>query len=418
MVMGGKIITIDWNIVSELPDDEYQVKLLSKRQAAILLALCEYQHWQTRWDNLELSQQELDRMMGDIEFRLMGNEDGGMVTKAELIEGICEGMQCYTENIAKRIISGVTGGITIDDDGNVTIGGGGAVEPELPEDDPATPVDESQAAKSGGAGGVRLGYNAIWTNMNAWSSAGLSATDTKARLKVLYQVNEAETDIFVDQYYADKAGSLPLPTAWATTLDSYMFCKGATVSNVARFVFEQVLANVQAISLKLVNAVSQAQINAWFEQGSEIPSTDYVSYSCVPIDPETFVLDDAYLSTGVYKAGASIGKLKHRIRIDVSGKINHPTNGGYQDFFYFVASNGTKTFLGLSGGFGTIQFNAPFGNPPQTKVPWESSGVYSITMETTSAAAYAFRRVIQVADKVAGSAGFTITFTDLGEILD
>jgi hypothetical protein len=338
---------------------------------------------------------------------------GDVATKQDIKEALIE----WTKDTALKIVSGATSGFEIDEDGNVIVGGEDG-DAGLPEDDPATEVDETAAARSGGATAVRIGINSIWSNLNAWYSASVTEANAVERLGLLYELNPAETTDLVAYYYAQRAAAQQYVSSFASTLDSYLYCKANNPQVLAEWIYEVSPLATVSMASKMVLALTQAQMDDWFTQGTDVPSTDYLAYSCVPIDPEQWILDSAYLQSSVYKTGASIGKTNHRILIEVSGKVNHPSDGSYQDFFYHVASNGTKSFVGIATSFGSLQFSDNLSNPPQSKVPWKASGVYAVTMETTSAQAYRFRRVISAANQAAGTTGFTIKLTDLGEVIN
>lgn len=319
-------------------------------------------------------------------------------------------------DIAKQIISGRTIDIVVGGDGTVTDPTEGIPDEELPTDDPETPFDEAEAARSGGASAVRIGINTIWANLNSWYSAGVPLATSQYRLKQIYKLNEAEADSLVNQYYSDRQQAQPYVSSFANTLDAYLYCKSVTTQTIAEWIYEVHTANQQAQASFIVPALTSEQLNTWFAEGSKVPSGDYIAYSCVPIEPEEWVLDAAYLPTNTYKTGAQITKLNHRTLVEVSGKIFHPSDGSYQDFYYHVAANGTKTFLGTATANGTIQFNNP-PKPTQAKLPFRPDGIYASTIETVDDDLYSFRRVIG-ADKIAaGSTGFTIKITDLGEVI-
>jgi hypothetical protein len=338
---------------------------------------------------------------------------GDMATKQDIKEALIE----WTKDTALKIVSGATGGITIDEDGNVTVGGEDG-DAGLPEDDPATEVDETAAARSGGATAVRIGINSIWSNLNAWYGASVALAEAQNRLKLLYDLEPTASDVLVSEYWSARQQAQQYVSSFASTLDSYLYCKANNPQVLAEWIYEVSPLATVSMASKMVLALTQAQMDDWFMQGMEVPSTDYQAYSCVPIDPEEWILDSAYLQSSVYKTGASIGKTNHRILIEVSGKVNHPNDGSYQDFFYHVAANGTKSYVGIATSFGSLQFSDNLSNPPQSKVPWKASGVYAVTMETTSAQAYRFRRVISAANQAAGTTGFTIKLTDLGEVIN
>jgi len=75
---------IDWPTIAAMDSEDYELKALNQQQVAILLMLLEYQKWDTRWTNLELSKDELQSYIGDIEIRLMGNEGSSMTSNLAL----------------------------------------------------------------------------------------------------------------------------------------------------------------------------------------------------------------------------------------------------------------------------------------------------------------------------------------------
>lgn len=411
-----KGFVIDWAEISDMDPIDYELKALNQQQVAILLALLQYQKWQTRWLNLELSNDELQAYIGDIEYRLMQNEETMSIDYDAWYQANKAAIYDALNDVAKQIVSGRTTNISVGSDGAVSDPTSGLPDEELPTDDPETPFDEAEAARSGGASAVRIGINTIWSNLNTWYNAALPLATSQYRLKQIYNLNEAEADSLVSQYYSDRQQAQPYVTSFASTLDAYLYCKSVTVQTIAEWIYEVHTANQQAQASFIVPALTTEQLNTWFAEGSKVPSGDYIAYSCVPIDPEEWILDAAYLPTAVYKTGAQITKVNHRTLVEVSGKVFHPSDGSYQDFYYHVAANGTKTFLGTASSQGSIQFNNP-AKPTQAKLPFRPDGIYASTIETTQADLYEFRRVIS-ADKIAaGSTGFAIKITDLGEVI-
>jgi hypothetical protein len=338
---------------------------------------------------------------------------GGMTLS---VEDICEAIVCGGNELARQLLRGVQqnlapgGSIEIGNDGEVIVKAPGA-----PPNDETTTSDEEAA--SGGSTAVRLGINTIWSNLSTWYAAGVSAADAKTRLKLIYTLFSEGADNLVDIYYGARAASQPYPASFAATLDGYLYCKGNYKPTIAEWIYEVHTANQQNVASYIVNALTQEQLQIWYNQGKVVPNTDYITYSCVPVDTEVFTMDAAYLQSSTYKTGTVVHKTNHLIELKVSGKVLHPSDGSYQDFFYHVASNGTKTFIGPATSQGTLQFNSPFGNPTTAKVPWKSSGEYKVTMLVTSAAAASFRRAISAANMVAGAAGYTVTLKDLGEVV-
>jgi hypothetical protein len=327
-------------------------------------------------------------------------------------EAVCEAIECGMEKVAARYLSGTAENLA---GGDIVIPPGGTptvIPPGQAPDDTTTSADEE--ARSGGSNAIRLGLNKLFLDMNAWFTAGVLVADAKTRLLALYDLNQAEAEAFVDFYYTTYAAPAN-PIVLSSALDGYLYCDGISTESIARYVYDSHTPSTDADTIiKLLPALG-GQLMAWYNVGKLIPSADYIVYSCVPIDPEEFLLDGTYLQSSTYKFGIQTSKLNHRILVEVSGKVNHPSDGSYQDFFYQKLADDTITAVGLSTAFGTRQFNHPFGNPPASKIPFETSGIYRFTMETISTEPYEFRRAISA--PYYGSGSFTIKFTDLGEIL-
>lgn len=66
---------IDWLEIADMDASTEEMKHLTQQQVAILLMLLDYQKWETRWHNLALTKNELESFIGDIENRLMTNEE-------------------------------------------------------------------------------------------------------------------------------------------------------------------------------------------------------------------------------------------------------------------------------------------------------------------------------------------------------
>lgn len=65
----------DWNEVSDMDTVDYELKPLNQQQAAILLSAISVYRWQTRWTNLSIEKDELEKLISEIEYRLMINEE-------------------------------------------------------------------------------------------------------------------------------------------------------------------------------------------------------------------------------------------------------------------------------------------------------------------------------------------------------
>lgn len=409
--MAGKIITIDWPTIAALPSDEYHIKLLSKQQAAVLQALCEYQHWQTRWDNLELSQDELDKFMGDIEFRLMGDETGGFMTVDELIEGICGGLVCAAPKIGAMLATGVTTGFTIDDEGNVTTPDEGGVD--VPEDDPTTPeYDEAAAARAGGVIVVTNGIQEILTNMYNWKQAGV-ITDVQAalRLELLYNYDPNDASAFASYWwnvYANSQGTVPINLA---IVQSNFFCKGLTMNSFTEYIYENHAVALEVPVLeKFVQYFPVSQLDVWYQKGVLVPSTAYRSYSCTMNKVEQWTLNFSTAESFTLPI-SQILKTGHRFLIEAVGSfVDADVPNEVQDFFWKRnTATGVNTFTGF-----TLSVS---GTSPATaaQVPYESSHAYAWTFDKVGDDGGTITKTNDSFTNPNVTGTIILTLTDLGE---
>lgn len=419
--MAGKIITIDWPTIAALPSDEYHIKLLNKQQAAVLQALCEYQHWATRWDNLQISQDELDRFMGDIEFRLMGDEDGGMATVDDIKNGICEGLECSFERLAARYLSGVATGFTVGEDGTVSTGGGEDTV-ELPVDDPATEIDETQAARSGGMFSIAKGVNAIIALTNTYFGADATADMTPAEAVTLiglqYKIDEALMLAALTDMWAIKGASLGVIASLAeATVAGSLYCKGLSYQSINRVVLATGgLATASKVATAdIVNAITMEQLGDWYESGTLLPTTTYKEFSCVPSPTEIMfmpVLGTNYITQTVWKNN-------HRLLITVENYFTDSL-GNVTDFWWYDAVGVTAPANRIASV--NIQLGTGITKPTVNQVPFASGHKYQFTMDTPAAAGDMRITVpstgmtAPLTPSVAG-VGFKVTIEDLGEIL-
>jgi len=334
-----KGILQDWPTVSEMDTVDIEYKALTQQQVAILLAAITPYRWKTRWINLGISKDELEGLISEIELRLMESAEMSMDYEA-LAAAIKTGMYDMVNDVAKQIVSGRTTNISVDDDGAVSDPSDALPSDDLPEDDPETVGDESLEALAGGASAMRLGLNLIWSQLSTWYVGSITASQSKARLKQIYILEPNETDALVDAYYNARTATQPYVTSFATTLDSYFFCKGQTLQILARWIYDLQTANLQDMSGLMANAMTQEQLNVWFASGTQTPSTDYVDYSCTKTPSETITVP---LDSNVFYSGVQTWKINHRIRWTVTGYQTDP-QGNIIDFWWNRSAAGVLTF--------------------------------------------------------------------------
>jgi len=411
---------INWPIVADMDTEDYELKPLNQQQVAILLGALTQYKWRTRWVDLELSKDELESLIGDIEYRLMLNEEGFSMTPEELSEAICNGLVCAAPKIGLMLASGASSGNSFDEDGNVVTPDTGEDDAGLPEDDPETPlIDETLAAKAGGVIAINVGITEIWASMFAWYGADatpdMTSSEMVNRLGNLY-IWESEDDLtaFVGFYYLARGVPQTVPVTWASTVQSRLFCKGRTKQVMNEWIYDTLTGSVQEQSLNLVTALSLQQLEVWYEYGIQAQSTDYIGYSCTKIAPESGTHNSALSNTpqfttvGIWKAG-------HRFLIKMSGTFTDSDNANivFDGMYEHNTITGVKTWK-------PTQFlsNAGVPTPSQANVPFAPDHIYEFTVDKSPTVANG-TCVIQGDNGSAGLPNTTgiVTFTveDLGE---
>lgn len=331
-------------------------------------------------------------------------------------EAFCEAIECGMEKVAARYLSGTAENLA---GGDIVIPPGGTptvIPPGQAPDDTTTTADEE--ARAGGATAILQGLNLILSQMNTWYTGGVTSIAAQGRLKSLYNLDEADADSFVSNYYTERAVPNPYPTSFAATLAEYMYCKGNTIQNLFRWNYDKQTTNLQYLTGLLFSAMTQNQLDIWFNQGELVPSTDYVEYACTKFETETieFKQADGDLAGGAYKTGSVVNKNNHRVLLEASGKIIDTVNGGYQDFFWKVAADGTKSLIGTATTFGTAQVQTNWSWPTAAEVPFQASGIYKVTRENVASGA-TFLSIRRKMGSPEAGGKFTLKITDLGEIL-
>jgi hypothetical protein len=398
---------IDWPTIAAMDSIDYELKPLNQQHVAILLMLLEYQKWETRWTNLAISKDELQVYIGDIEERLMRNEGGGMSA-----EEIRQGIYLAMNDLAAQLKSGVAGGFTVGEDGTVTFPSDATGDAALPEDDPATQIDESASAKSGGVSAVRVGFNLLWSDISGFYTGAVAVADAQTYMKSLYKwESDAAADTFVSFYYINRDAAHTFPASWASTLDGYLYCKGVNKATVNRWVLDTLATYPEQQSLNLVVAIAQAQMDEWFSRGLSTPSTIYKEYPCVPSPTEIMTLN--VFNTNV--SSQTSWKPNHRLKFTTTGVLTDTAAQHKRDFWYYDAAAAAPIFVPASM---SMQLGTGITKPTINQVPFQAAGNYVFTIDTPASSG------VLVLNMAAGgvfnspfTGTITITIQDLGEIL-
>lgn len=279
-------------------------------------------------------------------------------------------------DLAKQIVSGRTTNINVGEDGTVTDPTDSPGGEEIP-DDPDTPEDESAEARSGGAIGIRVGYNKFYVELIGYIDDGLAVATIMQRLSAVYSLNES-MEAAVTEFRTDYLAPIPVIEEFADTLDSHLYCEGTNLQSIAAYIVGlSVTANEIETALLINGGFEDKQISDWYNRGADVPSTDYLAYPCVPIAAEELTFDMSTANnptrqtSGVWKKG-------HRFLIEASGSYQDsdlPNLVG-DGMYFHDTSTGVKTFNSLAfTGTGGV-------TPPlQAEVPFSPTHVYRFTVD-------------------------------------
>lgn len=342
---------------------------------------------------------------------------GSMATKEDIRDGIYEAFN----RLAAQVVSGRYLNIEIGEDGTVTdptedAGGG-----DVPEDDPLTPdINEELEARTGGAIFLTNKLDKILLDMFTWfatytaPSTGVTPQMAEDRLQLLYGFEQTAANTFANYWYTvymNTSGAVDLNDS---VLDSLFFCKGISVSTLARYIFENHSTPAELPVLEVfAECLTQEQLDGWFQEGLSVPSKAYETYSCTKIDPEQVILN---MSTAeiVQVTTAGTWKQNHRFRCVVSGSFTDSDNANIvRDFFWeHNTSTGAKTYRNTN----PFIAGATDGAHSAAQVPFESSHIYNVIVEKTGTSTQCIVSCDNAPFNLPNTTGtITIDIEDLGE---
>lgn len=345
-----------------------------------------------------------------------------MTTPAEMQTAITEGIYKAVNDIAKQIVSGSRGGFSVDEDGNLVPPSAGDVP--LPPDDPLTAIDDTEAALAGAYIAVANGINSFIAYVDLLfgptQAPVTSLADTQALVKLRF-ITSTTIDAVISAYYDDRiAGQGELGILVASDLAEYLYCDKASLAiatSFNRFISFHATMTVEDKFryTELLAGLDEAQLDAWYAAGLEVPSTNYLAYGCVPI-PD-------YNLTIQWQGGAINDthtlKKNHRYLVTVLGSLLDP-DGDIQDAFWNVnAATGIKTF-------NTSDFNIQIGqavkiDPTIFEADYNTDHLYAWTVDMGAINANPqwgiVRNAIMAVSSTSPSNGLFIQVHDLGEII-
>jgi hypothetical protein len=335
------------------------------------------------------------------------------------VEDICAGVICALEKASSRFLAGVAenvqGGVTINPDGTIEFGGEG----QLPEDDPTTAIDETEATRNGGITEIAAKLEAVLDKIDTLygGTNGTPTTVEATAQTIMRQYFLSDSTLMnaaVSAYYAYRAtnGQLNFDrTASSNAFPLYLYCNGYDINTLSRY-----LGDIsgfpfakQQIIIGLWDALTDGFFSHYFNIGIEVPNNSYVDAACVPMPYQEYS-DIPYAS--VRNLQPAIAKGGHRLKIKVSGYYVDP-DGDIQDAFWYRTAAGVLTRSNF-----TFSHAAGANMPSDNQVPYNALHEYEYTVDLstgTSSWSVQFNRNggMNVAS-TSPTSGFDIEITDLG----
>lgn len=336
---------------------------------------------------------------------------GDMATQEEITEAVVDAAEIISSRFLAGQAGNTQGGVIINPDGTIEVGG----DAGLPTDDPATAIDETEAARYGAS--VQIGKKIELFLKKVDDYYGTDATedtplvDAQAAIKNYFPNDGGQMDAAMAGYWTWRA----VPNSKISFVGSdifyqYLYCNGNGEFAAKKYFIDLsgFALSKQNIINNLITGLSQEFFDENFEIGAQVPSTGYLAAACVPMPPQSFT-DIPYNS--VRNLSPAIAKGGHRLRIKVSG---HYVDGSeIQDAFWYRSAAGVLTRSNF-----TFSHAAGSNMPTDDQVPYNSSHVYEYTIDLstgTSSWSVTFNRNANMdVASTSPTNGFDIEITDLG----
>lgn len=333
---------------------------------------------------------------------------GGMATKEDIKQALIE----WTQWGAGAIL-----GYEVDEEGNPIIppdeGGG---EP-LPEDDPATEINETESAIYGAMLEIALRLEQVLDKIDTLYGAvnGTPVTaeqDAQSIMVAYFSCDQTLMQTAVTSYYGWRVSNNQFGFQGSTTFPLYLYCNGYDMNDLNRY-----LLDVAAYTINKVNRIGQfweALSDSFFTEsyakGQSKPSTAYLDASCVPMPYQEFLNIPYNSSRNLSPATAKGG---HRLLIEVSGYFVDGSE--IQDAFWYRNASGVLVRS-------NFQFVHAAGSnmPSDNQVPYSTTHAYSYTIDlSTGTSSWSVNFPRNANMDVASTSptnGFSIKITDLGQV--
>lgn len=359
----------------------------------------------------------------------------GIQQISEFLNGV-EPMSCCTpEQLAKLLalqaqglLRGDAGSIVVDENGNVTVVDADSDESQVTAlDSDITYFSADDATRSAHLGGI---YRVIFELNNALAfgyDLVSNEPDNAEAEEAFFNRYDYTSSLLLHTWFDDTrflADAVQITPAQADDIAEYVYSNDRTLYRRLVAIVPDVLSIPDASNvLLLLDALSQDELQRFYDAGLSQPRDDWRTYPVTPIrdNEETLTLIDVDASQVKRNSAIVYPSSTRLIRIDVSGSYTDEDGDVYDAFYRYPAGEAEPNAqLGLE--FGTINvsnasrqaavYNAPAPAPNHTYT------IY-VRMVFTSTLIYAYvddNRGVTI-DSPDDSVAFNVTFRDLGVTL-
>lgn len=316
-----------------------------------------------------------DESYAGIQAILIFEEGIDMATQEDIAKGMYQAFNWLALQVATGQYANIN--LSTDADGTVSLPSGDNSDAGLPEDDPETDFDETEAARYGAmieiAAKLELVIDKLDTFYGNTNGTPTTPEADATALMIQYFICDAtlmETGVIA--YYAYRMTQGKMFFDVNATFIQYLYCNGYQndalnrwLQDVSTFTFAK-----QQVFAKLWESLGDEFFSNYFSIGAEKPSNAYLDAPCVPIAPQTLenLLFAVARTTTPFKAS-------HRMKFRISGYALD-VDGDIQDAFWYRTAAGVVTRSNW-----TFVHSAGSNQPSDNQVVYNSAHVYEYTID-------------------------------------
>lgn len=289
----------------------------------------------------------------------------------------------------------------------------GEINPTLLEQFNETPIINAGAQEQRNGGHYRQAQGIA--NLVAEAVARRDAGEPTTVAELLFNVLISPVDdVSFSQAVADFWASQVSPVIDILALTESLFCNGQRTGMALYLGINHSANEIELIS-KFTLQIPDSKWREWFQEGTQSPRDDYLTYDCYRFPPFSIVLDSADPADNreVPISGAPTGPRRYRVTFE--GELVDVIDNASFDGIY--SYDLTTNEIGYGGLIFVPQANYPYQKPPvgSRVLIVETSGTLTGTDEDFSLPHAVFGKVFGTASgQIEGS--LKITFEDLGKV--